>query len=555
MKQNEKIGKFYVLIAVALLVTSVAVAVAVAGPLPYPGTGPTPTPGPTPGAGPGGPAPYPTPAPPAPPAPPTPPTPPGALPDLNVTHKWETFANGEFTVHFTVKNIGNAEAGESTACKYIGGIEEATVIIPALGANTSCTRAFAAEPCPPGTTITVTVCADNYDVVAESDETNNCMTNTFTCLAGPLPGGPDLVVEKTVEQRLRPGDPDRCQYKVDYTVKNIGNGLAGTNTVAKIVDGIVVVAPVIGNCPQLGVNTGFTGMFDWANCTCGTPITVTVCADYYNVVTESNESNNCEINVVECRKADINVTKQVRNATALGDFAKEINANSSDVVEFNCTVHNNGSYNLTLITVTDKLSASLEYIDATPTPTIVSISGGETTLTWSVAGPLKPCNWLNYTIYARVVGCGVDTNTQTATAAAWLGKTVTDSDTATVNVAERAGIKVGKTYLNGNFTLLVINNGSCCNLTNVEVWETMTNLTYVKMIPAGSDPPLVSHGAGNVTRLQWTIPLLTTGTTKTFMVNATAEGPGPYANELYARGTAVCTGAFIADDIEIVPIP
>jgi subtilase family serine protease len=103
-------------------------------------------------------------------------------PDLIVSDKWEESVNEEVIVHFIVTNIGEADAGSSTACLEINGIDEDTVSVPALAVGVSHVGAFAPEPCPPLTTITVTVCADNFNEVEESDESNNCLEYVWTCI-------------------------------------------------------------------------------------------------------------------------------------------------------------------------------------------------------------------------------------------------------------------------------------------------------------------------------------------------------------------------------------
>jgi uncharacterized repeat protein (TIGR01451 family) len=468
-----------------------------------------------------------------------------------VEDKWETFANGDVIVHFIVKNIGNVEAGESTACKEVSGVVVDTDSVPKLGPDKSYTGAFAAEDCTPGKTITVKVCADNYGVVAESNETNNCKENTFTCPAGPQPGGRDLVIQitKVLKQKVT---TTQCEYKVKWTATNIGNAIAGGNQVALFIGGVKMDERP---CDMLGPLATDSGDFGWRDCptACGATVNVEVRVDYYNIVDEPgvNENNNNDTTTVDCRVGVIEVNKTVRDNQ--GDLVYEIDANSSEVVEFNCTVHNNGSCcNLTNITVTDVLSSSLEYINATPAIDGYSTAGGVTTLTWNVAGPLEPCEWLNYTIYARVIGCGVDTNTQTATAKTCTGDTVSDSNTSKVNVATRAGLNVIKTKaaIGYNFTLVVTNNGSCCDLTDIDVTDIMTNLTYKYMI-VGADPQVTGPNANNETTLKWTIGSLASGKSKTFMVNTTEHAPnlGAYNNSVTAYGYATCISNYLPSNV------
>jgi uncharacterized repeat protein (TIGR01451 family) len=324
---------------------------------------------------------------------------------------------GNVIIDFIIHNNGTAAAGSSHATKYLYNSTGALVQVDhapvdALGVSGRFFGAFDPEPCPPGETFTVTVEADNYHVVAESNEMNNNRTRGFTCPAGgPQPGGPDLVITKWEEKEVLA--PNQCRFKVHYTVKNIGNAVAifWGDSVALFVEDVFVAED---GCVDLGPGASYTDEFNWVDCPIGGGIrNVTVCADYYNFVAESNEDNNNDTNDVDCRKGDIEVTKTVRDNIWPFGLVDEINAVYDEIVEFNCTVHNTGCCcNLTDITVTDVLSDSLVYINATPAPDKWEIANGVTTLTWEykdVTDILEPCEWLNYTINATVIGCGVDT--------------------------------------------------------------------------------------------------------------------------------------------------
>ena len=102
-------------------------------------------------------------------------------PDL-VVEKWvEIGPDGKFIVSYTVTNIGGGDAGPSKTCKYVDGVEMENQTCPALGSGASHSSAFNPEDCPCGETLNVTVCADNDNVVDESDETNNCEVNFIDC--------------------------------------------------------------------------------------------------------------------------------------------------------------------------------------------------------------------------------------------------------------------------------------------------------------------------------------------------------------------------------------
>ena len=115
----------------------------------------------------------------------------------------------------------------------------------------------------------------------------------------------------------------------------------------------------------------------------------------------------------------IEVTKTVWNGTT---WVKELNASMGNTVRFNCTMHNNGTSNLTNITVWDFLSCSLEYADnATRDPEgVVNLTMCDytlgTLLVWDFTEDLlEPGQNITIEYNASVVKCGVDVNFLSAT--------------------------------------------------------------------------------------------------------------------------------------------
>ena len=103
-------------------------------------------------------------------------------PDLTVTEKYETLLeDGNFTVTYTVANIGDDNAGASSTIIYVNGSNVLEDPVPALAAGANCTNTVGPFDCPCGATLNVTVCADNDNVIAESKETNNCKVNFVEC--------------------------------------------------------------------------------------------------------------------------------------------------------------------------------------------------------------------------------------------------------------------------------------------------------------------------------------------------------------------------------------
>jgi len=116
----------------------------------------------------------------------------------------------------------------------------------------------------------------------------------------PLVGKPDLVVKKSLTTEYG-------TFIVNYTVTNIGDGPAGESHVCKLINGTVAKKVAV---PPLGPGENYRGTFDPEPCPCGQTLNVTVCADCQNEVAESDETNNCEVNVVECpRLPDLVIEK------------------------------------------------------------------------------------------------------------------------------------------------------------------------------------------------------------------------------------------------------
>ena len=277
---------------------------------------------------------------------------PNKLPDLVVTDKFETLlGDNTFTVTYTVCNAGEEDADASTTYIYINGYLEVTAPASALAAGQSEQKTVGPFACPCGTIVNVAVCADNDNDVVESDETNNCMENDYPC-----PSCPDLTITDKFETLLGDGN-----FTVNYTVANIGEGNAGASITGIYINGgLGVISPV--SALAAGASEQKTvGPFD---CPCGTTVTVTVCADNDNDVVESDETNNCTENYLECPSPDIEVNKTVWNPEIEGwvDFipCAEIGINYT----FKCWLHNNGSgTNLSNISFWDILPDSLEYAD------------------------------------------------------------------------------------------------------------------------------------------------------------------------------------------------
>ena len=217
----------------------------------------------------------------------------GSKPDLTIEKKteiWDT-CNKTYHVNYTVKNNGTANA---TACHYtalyVNGVLKELKMVPVLlmpGENYSDTFDTALKCTAPG--VTITVCADYYDIIDESNETNNCKENTLECK-------PDLIIEEKKEIR----DPCTDTYTVQYTVKNQGNATAPVcHYTALYVDGVLKERKMVPVALEPCDSRTYT--FDTV-ITCSPPgDTIKVCADTFDTVDEWNETNNCVTNELKCK--------------------------------------------------------------------------------------------------------------------------------------------------------------------------------------------------------------------------------------------------------------
>ena len=200
-------------------------------------------------------------------------------PDLVITEKYETFVDGgSFNITYKVNNIGGADAGASNTTIYIDGVplEVPTPAIPRGECHENTVGPF---DCPCGVTLNVTVCADNDNVVDESNETNNCKVNVVEC-----PKLPDLVIEEIwTKERW-----DRCN--VYFVVKNISCAPAPKNHYATL---LVNDVPIDHKRIRKDLGTGEQYESSFRTTVSCTDDVIRVCADNTKAVDESDETNNC----------------------------------------------------------------------------------------------------------------------------------------------------------------------------------------------------------------------------------------------------------------------
>ena len=116
-------------------------------------------------------------------------------PDLVVVKKWEEHGDikGTYTVSYVIHNNGTAiaPAGHNTTLYVDGNAIEHKLVPVALEPCETYEDTFrtVVKCTPPEDKITV--CADNYDIIDELDEKNNCLTNVWKC---PTPR-PEITVK------------------------------------------------------------------------------------------------------------------------------------------------------------------------------------------------------------------------------------------------------------------------------------------------------------------------------------------------------------------------
>jgi len=224
-----------------------------------------------------------------------PPCPSCHKPDLVISDKWEEWTcDTQYKVHFVVTNQGEgtAQAGHD-ASLYIDGVEQGEhVEVPVeLTPGESWEGSFSTPVVISGNQDTVKVCADDYNEVEESNEGNNCKTNTIT--SEPPPDKPDLIISNKWEEWT-------CdtKYEVHFIVRNQGGASASAgHDVSLYIDGVErsehVEVPV-----ELAPGGSWGTNFNTPVLISGSQDTVKVCADNYDEVEEANEINNCRTNTV-----------------------------------------------------------------------------------------------------------------------------------------------------------------------------------------------------------------------------------------------------------------
>jgi hypothetical protein len=197
------------------------------------------------------------------------------LPDLVITDIWHEGSK----IYYKIKNNGPVKAGSSLTSLTVDGDYKKYDSVRSLGAGEERTESFRYDWTCTGTSDEIEVCADYKNAVAESNEGNNCKTETLE--NGGNGDKPDLVITDIWHE----------ESKIYYKIKNTGAEKAGSSRTSLTVDGDY---KKYDSVRTLGAGEERTESFryDW---TCTEPSDeIKVCADYKNAVAESEEGNNCK---------------------------------------------------------------------------------------------------------------------------------------------------------------------------------------------------------------------------------------------------------------------
>ena len=194
-------------------------------------------------------------------------------------------------MYYRIRNQGTSASPVTWSELRVDGVVKAQDAVAALAAGASATRSFAGYTyaCT-GMSDSVTVTADTTNAAVESNEGNNSLTKSFSCLVlGPVV--PPLVLlrpDLTITQiSFLPAPLNR----VSYTVKNVGSLNAGAFDVKLYVSGAVKDTDHVAGLAS-GATAYNTFPFYHHICVLGSLTTVKVVADSGGAITESDETNN-----------------------------------------------------------------------------------------------------------------------------------------------------------------------------------------------------------------------------------------------------------------------
>jgi len=219
--------------------------------------------------------------------------------------------NHAYTVNATIKNLGNGNAGSSSATLYVNGNLVDTKQVQSLEAGKSATIGFTWTPTNSGT-FTLNVSADSTNSVEESNENNNYKTKEVNVESE---GNPDLELTQSDITFLPTRDLNETTIKV--SVKNNGTGDANDFKVALYIDGALIISNTLSVSAKATKTTSFK-----YNAAYGSTHTVEIKLDSENTVSESNENNNDATKTFSVIQVRILATKKYDKNEMLFDIVK-----------------------------------------------------------------------------------------------------------------------------------------------------------------------------------------------------------------------------------------
>jgi len=146
--------------------------------------------------------------------------------------------------------------------------------------------------------LNLTAVGDDGDTSPLNIASANIFDINYTTIAYTVNSGSftilsrDLVITKTSELWVVMEDKT---YNITYTVTNTGSGYAGASTTSVTIDGVNVANDAVPALSPVESCVTIHGPFTMT----GDSDTIEVCADVYDVVSESDEENNCKENRFE----------------------------------------------------------------------------------------------------------------------------------------------------------------------------------------------------------------------------------------------------------------
>lgn len=236
------------------------------------------------------------------------------LPDLVVSDIQIDDPECPTQVRCEVTNQGAGEAASSVCRITLEGAYVCDRGVGALGSGQSAWTSWCDLPSYSFGERDIQACADYDNQVGETNNGNNCSTETFDCPSPP----PDLIV---ADMEF---DEEPCPTQVRALVRNQGDGSAGTTRCRFWLDGVDQGYRTVG-----GLGSGQQVWTAWLSLDPYDPgsRSVQACADGDEWVDESNENNNCDTEGFNCVSGELSFYFDDELSACAGDEGVEILVN------------------------------------------------------------------------------------------------------------------------------------------------------------------------------------------------------------------------------------